>query len=85
MIEQIKLAAKLYEARDSARFIHGDNFPAKVAEFRPHIEKVMKAKNLDTLKATMDLVKTLQDLDAPGALQLIILATGVEMIEPTLT
>lgn len=53
-IEQaVGIAAKLYKIRDTAKFLWGDEYQTKMAEWRDGIEKVAIARNVDHLKAAM--------------------------------
>lgn len=78
--QAIKLAAKLYEMRDGAKQLLGDRYPARMAEFRKAIEMVQAKKNLDALKAAMDIC---QHVDGDGFEVIFVMAAALEMIEPS--
>lgn len=78
------VCAKLYRAHDAMKSLHGDDFPAKVAEYRPHVERMMAARKCDTLTAGLILLKRLQEkVPCSEMNQALLCATIVEMIEPS--
>jgi hypothetical protein len=79
----IQLAAKFYEARDSAKGIFGDEWPAKFAEYSGYIKVAMTKTGLDEMQATLGIMKRLQANHAGALAQMLVLAACVEMIEPS--
>lgn len=81
--QTVGIAAKLYDARKAMKFLYGERFQQEVAEYRPYIESVMQRLDKDTIHAGMHLLETLQKTGASGVMQAMVLATIVEMIEPS--
>lgn len=80
----VKLAARLYKARDAMRRLYGHDYPKKVAMFQEFIRAEMTKRKLDAINATMSLVAGLQKHDSgSGMTQALVLAAYVEMIEPS--
>jgi hypothetical protein len=83
-IEQaIGLTAQLYSARNAAKFLWGEQFPDKVAEWRTAIEAVAAARKVDNLQATTLLSTAAEKRGSPYT-ALTILAAYVEMTEPSI-
>lgn len=82
----IKLAAKLYQARDSYRAIIGEKWRRQLAPLMELILRRAKADGTDALNAGMAISKELQAStgmhDTHGAV-LTVLAATVELMEPT--
>jgi len=80
----VQIAAKLYDMRDTAKRILGERWPAMMARYRPDIELKMVCTEVDALTAARSMVASLQKAspDSGGA-QMCILATAVEMVEPS--
>jgi len=83
----IRIASRLYEARDAVRVMCRDNFAAVMVEQKGFIREVMEANKCEALPATMAIVTELQKRDPWGResanAQTLILAAYVEMEEPT--
>jgi hypothetical protein len=76
---EVRLAAKLYQARDQARRFLGVNYAGVVAEWVKYVQAEVERTGKSALAAV--------DLSAaqtfnPTA-QMLILAAAVEMVEPT--
>jgi len=84
--QQVRLAARLYEMRDTAKRFSGDRWPKTFATFGGYVQAAMKKWNLDTIPAAMRLVGELQK-NAPGSemTQMYLVAAAVELIEPEKT
>ena len=83
--KQIKLAAKLYAARDSMRGFWRENYKSKVEENQGFIRAGMAKYNCDELHATMKMVAVLQEkYPDSGMTQALLLAAYVETIEPSI-
>lgn len=80
----IKLAAKLYEARNTMKALHGEGYPALIKQFQGFIKSEMDQKKCSELEAATNIVKDLQ-LNRPesGMTQVLILAAVTELIEPS--
>jgi len=82
MEQQIKMAAKLYECRDTARRFFGEEYKQKL-EFYTHILKqVMKDNDLEEIPALLKISKT-QHYQENGMAQMMYMAAVVELIEPS--
>lgn len=49
---EVRMAARLYEVRDTMRRFHGARYAAKVAEVRPYIEGVMQRDGVNEIAAS---------------------------------
>lgn len=83
----VRLTARLYEFRDYVRrMTTPDEYKKNMAEYQSHIRQAMEKWNLDSLPATMKMVKRLQDQQIPewkiSAITAGLFAAYVEMIEP---
>jgi hypothetical protein len=81
MEQQIKLAAKLYRCRDTAKRFFGNDFQDKIEPYKQVISGVAKDKGIGELEATMkicddDVIKN------NGWTVLLLMAAAVELIEP---
>src|SRR5665648_372262 len=81
MEKQIKMAARLYEGRDTAKRFFRDEYQEKIKPYSHILSAVMKANNLDEIPALLKIseTKTYQE-NAMG--QMMFMAAVVEMIEP---
>lgn len=80
--EHVRIAAKLYDARDTMRRFHRDQYAARVAEVRPYIDGFANKYGVSTLVAAQQMAKKAAD-DHNDFMALLVLATAVEMIEPS--
>jgi predicted nucleotidyltransferase len=82
MEQQIKITAKLYDCRDTAKRFFKEEFQDKVKPYIYAIRMVMKAKKLNELKALLEISKT--PLYQENVMtQMLFLAAVCEMIEPS--
>jgi len=82
--KHVELAAKMYAARKQAIALLGmEKFKAKVNEFRPILEGLAENRSGDILKASMDILKGMQNRGVDGIVQMVTLAACVEIIEPS--
>lgn len=81
--QQVKIAARIYEARDTAKRLLGDKYAAKIAEWQDAIRFYMKSTGLDGIHSVMELVSAAQR-DGDAMPQMLLLAAYVEMIEPSI-
>lgn len=85
MEEQIKMAAKLYECRDSAKSLakmQNKDYKQMLEPYTVIIDKVMKANKLDHIPALLKISET-QTYQESAVTQLMFMAALVEMIEPS--
>jgi len=75
----VRIAAKLYECRDTVRRLWGTDYPTKIKAWGETIEAIAANKGLDPLEAGRQLASASHD----GATQMVILAATVELIEPS--
>jgi hypothetical protein len=83
-MNKIQMVAKMYEARDTVLFLLGtEKFKAKVEEYRPFIEGVMKRDDCSEIAATVEICNKLAAAGHDGMPVLLVLAVCVEIMEPT--
>jgi len=80
--QQVKLAAKMYEMRDTARRLLGERYAETMAAYQGHIRAAMAKYGCAELGAAKHLLECLQ-LDVPdsGTSQMFVVAAMVEMVE----
>lgn len=76
----VGIAAKMYEARRTLKFLLPDQFHARCQHWQEIIKKVSAGKELSDLEAVIDMLRVIQP---DGMAQLWLLAAYVEMIEPS--
>lgn len=80
-MNQVQMAAKLYDTRDTMRRFFGDKYQEKVNEYRPYLEAEAKNHGGQVLSAMIALC---QKLNADGGGHEIavamMMATAVEMV-----
>jgi hypothetical protein len=79
---QIKQAAKLYQCRDCAKFLFGDDYHQKIEPYQQVIKSLAAAEELEIIPAATRICNTGNNKEN-GMLQMIILAAAVEIIEPS--
>lgn len=82
METQIKIAAKLYECRDTAKRFFREEYAEKLKPYMHIIQEVMKANELEVLEAILKISKTKTYLD-DGMVQMLFMAAAVELMEPS--
>lgn len=82
METQIKIAAKLYECRDTAKRFFREEYAEKLKPYIAIIKAVMKANQLDELGAILRISKT-ETYQENGMAQMMFMAAAVEMMEPS--
>ena len=85
MEKQIKMAAKLYECRDTAKTLaklKEVDYKSMLKTYTEIIQKVMEVKKLDYLPALM-LISKSKTYNEDGMTQLLFMAATVELIEPS--
>lgn len=83
MEQQIKLAAKIYKCRDTAKALYGDNYQAKIAEYKGFIQAYMARHKVGELEAAMGLAKIAKGDDGEGLAVMNLIAAAAELIEPS--
>lgn len=79
--KQIQIAAKMYEARDTAKRLADPTvYRTRIIEFQGIIRQTMALDNTEILPAAMSLC---QQVKADGFLTMWLVAAAVEMIEPS--
>lgn len=84
--DKIKIAAKLYECRDTAKSlakIKKANYKEMLEPYTHIIKQVMAANTLEELPALLKISKTHTYQDS-GMAQLLFMAATVELIEPSI-
>lgn len=82
----VKMAAKLYECRDTARSLakmKGEDYKEMLAPYTHIIKQVMKANQLEEIPALLRISKT-KTYEESGMTQLMFIAATVELIEPSI-
>lgn len=79
-VQQVQLAAKLYEARDAMRSLLGERYAARMAEIGGVLKKVAARDTVNEIQAAQVVIKA---IDAQGYDALQLLAAAVELVEPT--
>ena len=85
MEKQIKIAAKLYECRDTAKSfakMQKEDYKEMLAPYTHIIKQVMQANKLEEIPALLRISKTNTYKDS-GMAQLMFMAATVELIEPS--
>lgn len=80
MQKVIQLAAKLYECRDTAKTFLGDGYSERMREYGEIVSAVSNQKRISIIQAAIELA---QDHQASGYEKIQILASAVEIIEPS--
>ena len=84
MEQQIKMAAKLYECRDTAKKLYGAEFENKISYYKRYIKACMMKHNYkDEITAAMRLAKDCEGVQGSGMGVMLIMAACVELIEPS--
>lgn len=82
MEKQIKMAAKLYQCRDTAKRFFGTEFNERIAPYKRLIEERQKASGRETLECLIDCLN-LESIQGNGMAMLMFNAAAVEIIEPS--
>lgn len=85
MEKEIKIAAKLYECRDTAKSmatIRKQDYKEMLKPYTAIIEQVMKDNNLQHMPALLKISET-QTFKDSGMAQLLFMAAMVELMEPS--
>jgi uncharacterized membrane protein len=80
--QQVKLAAKLYQCRDTAKRFFRDEYEAKLKPYRNIIDAHQKKFNLEVLPSVLELC-SFESVRDNGMATMLFMAAAVEMIEPS--
>ena len=83
MEQQIKMAAKLYQCRDTAKNWCKEEYPEKIRHYIDHLKLVMKEYHLDEIQALLKISKT-EFYQENGMVQMFFMAAVVEILEPSI-
>lgn len=75
--QQVRMAARLYEMRDTARRLLGSSYGAKMAELGDALKTVAEKTNRQPLSVAIEAAR-----EADGLTQCYLLAAVVELTEP---
>jgi hypothetical protein len=78
----IRLAAKMYEARDSVRFLLGNKFKERMAEGIEGLKTIAAEHNITVLEAAQRCAKMCAD-QYNGTAAMMVIAAAVEHAEPS--
>lgn len=81
-MNQIQIAAKLYNCRDTAKRFLREKYEAKIQPYKHIIKEVMKSNNVEELKDLLIIGDTQAYQENPFA-QMMFMAAVVELIEPS--
>lgn len=74
-----KIAARLYECRDTAKNILGDKYHDRLSAYMDAIKQVAETRKTGALEAALIMAKNTDD----GMTTMLIMAAAVEIEEPT--
>jgi hypothetical protein len=81
-MNQIQMAAKLYECRDAAKVFLKEEYKERLQPYTHILKEVMKANNLEEIPALLKISKTIH-YQENGMAQMMYMAAVVELIEPS--
>lgn len=83
-MNQVQIAAKLYECRDTCKRLWGPEWKKQI-EFHTNIIKaaMLKHKIDNEIEAAIKLVKDCENMDDSGVFTMKCFAAAVELIEPS--
>ena len=83
-MNQVQLAAKLYECRDTCKKLWGVEWKKEVEFHTRLIQAAMKKHNINNeIQAAMKLINDVGEADSSGVFTMKCLAAAVELIEPS--
>jgi hypothetical protein len=82
MEKQIKIAAKLYECRDTAKRLFKEEYEERVKPYSTLIIAVSEANKIDTLQSMIK-ISQLEIMENNGMGLMMLMAAAVEIIEPS--
>ena len=83
-MNQIQIAAKLYECRDTCKRLWGNEWKSKVEVHTKLIHAAMKKHGIDNeIQAAMKLINDAKNMDGADVFTMKCLAAAVELVEPS--
>ena len=82
MEKQIKIAAKLYECRDTAKRLFKDDYFERIEPYKKLIQAVMKANNIGEIPALLKISQT-ETYQENEVGQMMFIAAVTELMEPS--
>lgn len=79
--QQVRLAARMYEIRDTSRRLLGEKYQETMAHYRLYVKREMDQRGGGPLEATKRLIEALQKDHDTGVIQMHLTAACVEMCE----
>jgi len=83
MEKQIKIAAKLYQCRDTAKRFYKDEFKDKIEPYKECIRKYMMNSGKDELLSVMEICEIDEIKEKGGFAIIMFMAAATELIEPS--
>lgn len=80
--QQVKLAAKLYECRDAAKSLYGNEYKEKLRWYIARIYEWQKSQKVETLPAVLGIC-SMPSVKANEMSVMLFMAAAVEIIEPS--
>lgn len=81
-MNQVQMAAKLYECRDTAKRFFKEEYKTRLEPYTHIVKSVMKANNLEEIPALLKISQT-ETYQENGMAQMMFMAAVVELIEPS--
>ena len=78
----VKMAARLYECRDTAKRFLGSEYKAKLESYLSNLRKVMDVEGVGAIEALL-VISKLPHYAESGFIQMMYMAAVVEIIEPS--
>jgi uncharacterized membrane protein len=80
--KEIKIAAKLYQCRDTAKKLYKDEYDKKLLTYKNFIQAHMKKFNIDVLPSVLEIC-SFDSVKCDGITTMLFMAAAVELIEPS--
>jgi len=80
MEKEIKIAAKLYNCRDTAKRFFADKYEEKLIPYKNAIKKHQETFKLDVLESVLE-ISNFESLRDNGMATMLLMAAAVELIE----
>lgn len=81
--QQVRMAARLYQCRDSMRTILGSKYHETIGGYAKTIRHVANERKIDTLAAAIQMSKEAQAMFWDPIIPVCLLAAAVEIAEPS--
>jgi hypothetical protein len=82
MEQQVKMAAKLYNCRDTAKKFFKDEYKSRLDPYTHILKQVMQANSLEVIPALLKISET-EMYKENGMAQMMFMTAVVELIEPS--